>query len=141
MKRLWFGTLMALGLGTSSFVTGVAWSASAADQDGATEQAREVEIEPGVDQLERVDSFTMLSRPHSWRAVDNDTVIVWATPFKPYLIELAHPSHDLRFAHVIGVTSVGSRVHAKFDSVHVRGLRYPISSIYKMTREEAKNWT
>ncbi|HLF12809.1 MAG TPA: DUF6491 family protein, partial [Gammaproteobacteria bacterium] len=82
---------------------------------------------------------SMLARPYSWSAVDEDTVIVWATPFRPYLVELAFPSHDLRFADVIGLTSVGSRVYAKFDSVKVRGFRYPIDSIYKLTREEARN--
>jgi hypothetical protein len=97
-------------------------------------------VEPGVT-LEAVESFPILTRPHSWTAVDDDTVILWATPFKPYLVELAFPSHDLRFSEVIGVTSVGSRVYAKFDAVKVGGFRYPIDSIYKMTREEARNLT
>lgn len=91
-------------------------------------------------EAERIDSFTMLGGLHSWTAVDDDTVIVWVTPFKPYLIELAFPSHDLRFAHVIGVTSFGSRVYAKFDAVNVAGFRYPIESIYELTREEARSW-
>ena len=81
----------------------------------------------------------MLTRPHSWQVIDEDTVVVWATPFDPYLVELAFKSHDLKFAHVIGITQVGSRVYAKFDAVKVGGFRYPIDSIYKMTREEARN--
>ena len=81
----------------------------------------------------------MLSGPHSWRAIDDDTVIVWATPFDPYLVELAFTSHDLKCAHAIGITQFGSRVYAKFDAVKVGGFRYPIDSIYKMTREEARN--
>jgi hypothetical protein len=89
---------------------------------------------------ERVESFTILTRPHSWTMVDDDTVIVWATAFKPYLLELAFPSHDLRWAHTIGVTSVGSRVYAKFDAVRVGGFRYPIDAIYELTRDEARNW-
>jgi hypothetical protein len=92
--------------------------------------------------LERVDSIVMLGRsPHSWQAIDDDTVIIWATAFDPYLVELAFKSHDLRFAHVIGVTQSGSRVYAKFDAVTVGGFRYPIDSIYKMTREEARSLT
>ena len=79
-------------------------------------------------EAEQVDSFTMLTRPHSWNALDDDTVIVWASPFKPYLVELAFPSHDLRWDHVIGLTSVGSRVYAKFDSVRFGGFRYPIEA-------------
>ena len=89
--------------------------------------------------FEEVESIPMLTRPHSWQIVDDDTVVVWATPFDPYLVELAFKSHDLKFAHVIGITQVGSRIYAKFDAVKVDGFRYPIDSIYKMTREEARN--
>jgi Family of unknown function (DUF6491) len=96
------------------------------------------DVEPGAG-YEQVDSIPMLTRPHSWTALDNDTLIVWATPFQPYLVELAFPSHDLRFDHAIGLTQSGSRVYAKFDAVKVRGFRYPIDSIYKLTRDEAKN--
>ena len=80
----------------------------------------------------------MLTRPHSWQVIDEDTVVVWATAFNPYLVELAFKSHDLKFTEVIGITQVGSRVYAKFDAVKVGGFRYPIDSIYKMTREEAR---
>jgi hypothetical protein len=89
--------------------------------------------------FEQVDSIPMLARPHSWQVIDDDTVVVWATPFQPYLVELAFESPDLKFAQVIGITQFGSRVYAKFDAVKVRGFRYPIDSIYKMTREEARN--
>ena len=89
--------------------------------------------------FEQVDSIPMLRRPHSWSVIDDDTVVVWATPFDPYLVELAFRSHDLKFAHVIGLTQFGSRVYAKFDAVKVGGFRYPIDSIYKMTREEARS--
>jgi hypothetical protein len=89
--------------------------------------------------FEQVDSIPMLTRPHSWQVIDDDTVIVWATAFDPYLVELAIKSHDLKFAQVIGITQFGSRVYARFDAVKVGGFRYPIDSIYKMTREEARN--
>ena len=91
--------------------------------------------------FEQVDSITMFRGPHSWQVVDDDTVIVWATAFDPYLVELAFRSPDLRFAQVIGITQFGSRVYAKFDAVKVGGFRYPIASIYKMSREEARNFT
>lgn len=89
--------------------------------------------------FEQVKSFSVLSRLHSWQALDDRTVIVWTTPFRPYLVELAFPSPDLKFSLVIGVTSVGSRVYSGFDSVNVAGFRYPIENIYKLTREEARN--
>jgi hypothetical protein len=89
--------------------------------------------------FEQVDSITMFRGPHSWQVVDDHTVILWATPFDPYLVELAFRSPDLRFAQAIGVTQFGSRVYAKFDAVKVGGFRYPIASIYKVSREEARN--
>ena len=89
--------------------------------------------------FEEVDSITMFRGPHSWQVLDEDTVILWATPFDPYLVELAFKSHDLRFADVIGVTQFGSRVYAKFDAVKVGGFRYPIDSIYKVSRDDARN--
>jgi hypothetical protein len=89
--------------------------------------------------FEQVDSIPMLRRPHSWQVIDDDTVVVWATAFDPYLVELAFRSHDLKFAEVIGITQFGSRVYAKFDAVKVGGFRYPIDSIYKMSREEARS--
>ncbi len=129
MRRLLLGIGAVLAFGTGAAA--------------GAETVREVPIEPSapsVADLERVDSITMMTRPHSWRAVDDSTLIVWATPFHPYLVELAYPSHDLRFSEAIGLSQTGSRVYAKFDRVWVRGFSYPISGIYKMTREEAKSW-
>jgi hypothetical protein len=130
MSRSILGKLAALGVAASLTVgssTSFATSAGAAAGNSV------------VPAFEQVDSIPMLSRPHSWQVIDDDTVVVWATAFEPYLVELAFKSHDLRFAEVIGITQVGSRVYAKFDAVKVRGFRYPIDSIYKITREEARN--
>jgi hypothetical protein len=130
MSRSILGKLATLGVAASLTVgssTSFATSAGAAAGNSV------------VPAFEQVDSIPMLSRPHSWQVIDDDTVVVWATAFEPYLVELAFKSHDLRFAEVIGITQVGSRVYAKFDAVKVRGFRYPIDSIYKITREEARN--
>ncbi len=56
-----------------------------------------------LEALEPIDSFNFFGRFDSWSAVDRDTLIVWTTAFKPYLIELRRPSPELRFAHVIGL--------------------------------------
>ena len=109
-------------------IAGIGFAASSSSVANATAPA-----------YERVESIPMMRQPHSWQVVDDDTVVVWATPFDPYLVELAFKSYDLRFAHAIGITQFGSRVYAKFDAVKVGGFRYPIDSIYKMTREEARN--
>ena len=138
MTRSTFGKLVGRGvtaIAALAFAFGLG-SASATGANAANGSPRNVE--PG-NAYEPVDSFVLLSRPYSWSALDNDTVILWATPFRPYLVELSFPSHDSRFAHAIAVTSFGSRVYAKFDAVNVRGFRYPISRIYKLTRDEAKS--
>jgi hypothetical protein len=121
-------------LATLSVVAGLTVGSSTGFARGANPQGNTVQ--PA---FEQVDSIPMLTRPHSWQVIDDDTVIVWATAFDPYLVELAFKSHDLKFTQVIGVTQFGSRVYAKFDAVTVRGFRYPIDSIYKMTREEARS--
>jgi hypothetical protein len=110
-------------------------AASGASFAAVDTNAREAETPA----FEQVDSITMLRPPHSWSAIDDDTVIVWATPFDPYLVELKFKSHDLKWAHAIGITQFGSRVYAKFDAVKVAGFRYPIDSIYRISREEARN--
>ena len=128
MNRSFVRKLAALGLAATLTAGSAASFASAAKQ---------TEARPG---FEQVDSILMMTRPHSWQAIDDRTVIVWATPFDPYLVELKFAAHDLRWAHAIGITQVGSRVYAKFDAVKVGGFRYPIDSIYKLTREEARNF-
>ena len=129
MKSSIVSKLAALGLAASLTAGSVASFAATTT----------TEIDPTMPAYERVDSITMFRGPHSWQVVDEDTVVLWATPFDPYLVELAFKSPDLKWAHVIGVTQFGSRVYAKFDAVRVGGFRYPIESIYKMTREEARD--
>jgi hypothetical protein len=101
--------------------------------------ATETQIDASHPVYEQVESIPMLTRPHSWQVVDDETVVVWATAFDPYLVKLKFKSYDLKFAQVIGITQFGSRIYAKFDAVKVGGFRYPIDSIYKMSREEARD--
>lgn len=103
-----------------------------------TASARAVNNPPAAAAFGSVKSFRLLTPPYSWRVVDDRTLILWATPFRPYLLELAYPSPDLRFANVIGVTSSVGIVHSGFDAVRVRGLRYPIDRIYQLTPDEAR---
>ncbi len=125
------GLTLALSLGAASITHARPVNGAAESPAGSAEPSAA---------LEAVKSIPMLTRPWSWQPIDDRTVILWATPFRPYLVELAFPSHDLKFAQVIGVTSFGDRIYAKFDSVKVRGFRYPIAGIYKLTRAQAKNW-
>jgi hypothetical protein len=125
---------LTLGSATSSSVA----SARAASGEGASAEGSAADQAPAY---EPVDSFVIFTRPYSWQPIDDHTVVLWSTPFTPYLVELAFPSHDMKFVQAIGVTSSGSRVYAKFDALRIRGFRYPINNIYKLSREEAKNLT
>ena len=89
-------------------------------------------------ELEQVDHFSALGLMHSWFAIDNDTNILWARAFDPYVVELRQPHPSLRFANVIGVTQTVGRVHSRFDSVLVDGLRHRIDAIYRISAEDAK---
>ena len=93
-----------------------------------------------VPQPEAIDEFHFFGRLDGWRAVDRNTLIVWTTPFKPYLIELRRPASGLKFAEVIGLTSTAGTVYARFDTVRVDGFRYPIRAMYRLTKEQARNW-
>ena len=131
-----FGRLMRLGtvvgLALSLGVGAVGVSAAAAKNQAPSSSAAQAPAG------EQVDSFSVLTPLHDWQVIDDKTVIVWATPWQPYLLQLKYPSHDLPFVQTIGVTSLGDRVYARFDSLRVAGFRYPIDNIYKMTKEEAK---
>ena len=88
--------------------------------------------------LEAVDHIPALARIHGWHAVDRDSLIVWATPFSPYLVRIDQPSMDLKFANVIGLSEFAGSIHAKFDSVYVDGWKYRITDIYKLSRDDAR---
>jgi len=123
------GAVFGLALGLGVGVVGVSAAA------GRSEAPRTAAQAPVGEQVE---SFSVLTPLHDWQVIDDKTVIVWATPWQPYLLQLKYASHDLQFVQAIGVTSLGDRVYARFDSLRVAGFRYPIDNIYKMTKEEAK---
>lgn len=132
-KVISFAAAALLTLGAAG-ASGVASARAAANEpaDSASDQTAA---------YEQVDSFTMFGHPYSWSPVDDRTVVLWPTPFEAYLVRITYPSHDMRFVQGIGVTHFSSRVYAKFDALQIRGFRYPIDSIYKLTREEARNLT
>jgi hypothetical protein len=120
MKKLALVTLLAVGLAS------VGQAANAADSV------------PDRD-MRSVDHMRIFDNIDGWRPLDRQSLIIWATPFRPYLVKLSVPSHDLRFEQKIGVTSLAGTVHAKFDSVIVNGIRYPISAIYALDRYAARH--
>lgn len=119
MNRLFLASVLTLGLATAA-------------------QATEQTDVAAANGYEPVDHISALTRLHSFQVIDKDSLIIWRTPFDPYLVELQVPAYDLPFAWGIGITSTASRIDARFDSVQVRGMRYPIRQIYKLTRDQAK---
>lgn len=90
------------------------------------------------DSLVQVDRIPLLNGLYGWTRIDDDSVMVWASPFRPFLIDMSRKSHDLRFANAIALTSSAGYVNEKFDSVIVDGIRYPIKAIYKLDPAYAK---
>ena len=119
MRHLLIGTVLALGVSSGA-------------QGAQTQDAREI---PPYEPVRSIWAPTGLDH---FSVIDADTLIVWRTPFEPYLVELKLRSPDLRFAHAIAVQSATSTIYARFDSVRIAGLRYPIDAIYKLSRDEAR---
>ena len=119
MRRLFIGTVLALGLSSGAHAV-------------QTQDAREI---PPYEPVQSIWAPTGLDH---FSVIDADTLIVWRTPFEPYLVELKMRSPDLRFVHAIAVDSRTSTIYARFDSVRIAGLRYPIDAIYKLSRDEAR---
>jgi len=140
IRLLVLAATAAVTLGVAG-VSSVANAHSAAIESAASNGSADGNGDDQTQAYEKVDSFVMFRRPYSWEPVDDKTVIVWTTPFDAYLVELAFPSHDMKFVQGIGLSSSGSRVYAKFDAVTIRGFRYPINNIYKLSRAEARNLT
>jgi hypothetical protein len=106
----------------------------------AAASATETGSERIMPMMNPVRSFQVFGRLDAWQPVDRDSLIVWATPSRPYLVDLKYGSPDLRFSEVVGVTSTVGRVHAKADSVVIRGVKYPIETIYELDPIQARNW-
>jgi len=88
---------------------------------------------------ERVSSMHVFGSIDGWRPLDDQSLIVWTTPSRPYLVQLSRRSFDLRYSTVIGVTSTAGTVYEKFDNVVVNGWRYPIRAIYRLDRDTARH--
>ena len=90
-------------------------------------------------EMKPVDKMRTFNQIDGWRPINRDTLIIWATPFKPYLVELTRPTQHMRFEQTIGVTSTAGTVYAKFDDVIVDGIRYPIKAMYEIDRFHARH--
>jgi Family of unknown function (DUF6491) len=123
---------LALGLALSTSLGGL----SVASAKSSTAQA----APPVTSTREPVNSISLMAGTWGWKAIDERSLILWTLPSKPYLVKLGFPSQDLKWVNWISLRSMGDRLYARFDSVYVRGIPYPIDSIYPLTEEEARNY-
>jgi hypothetical protein len=57
-----------------------------------------------------------------WKPVSQDEALLWTTPRRAYLVKVAQPCEDLRFARRIGITSTLSSFTVRdHDHLKVRG--------------------
>jgi Family of unknown function (DUF6491) len=76
-----------------------------------------------------VDSFTWLGRFYSWQTLGDNQLVVFTTPSDAYLLTVQAPCNDLPFTQIVGVTTTAGTVHARLDSLIVKGWRCPITQI------------
>lgn len=77
------------------------------------------------------------SRIRTWKIVDDQRLIFYTSPSKPYLVTLRRKSPRLRFDPIIGLNLRSNSIDARFDAIYVEGFPYPIERIEKITREVA----
>ena len=97
------------------------------------------------DQKYQFDNLESIKRFHywamdGWTAIDQRSLIVQTSPSTAYLVILDRRVPDLRFSETIAISSTGSFVYAKIDTVLARN-RYGINipaNIVKIYRLEGK---
>ncbi|HTD31092.1 MAG TPA: DUF6491 family protein [Steroidobacteraceae bacterium] len=81
---------------------------------------------------EPIDRMTWMGQYYSWEPVGENQLVVFTTPSDAYLLKVSGPCTDLKFVTSIGLTSTGSTVYSRLDSVKVRHWRCPIAEIRKV---------
>ncbi len=79
-----------------------------------------------------VDRVTWLGRFDSWESLGDNQLLIFTTPSDAYLLAVTPPCTDLPFVQHIGLTSTGSTIYARLDSVIVNKWRCPIAQIRKV---------
>lgn len=74
----------------------------------------------------------------SWAVVDDQRLVLYVTPFRPYLVTLTRKVARLKYEYAIGLNNRSSYIDAKFDRVYVDGFPYAIERIEKLERETAR---
>ena len=86
---------------------------------------------------ERVDSFHLRTL-QNWVSLGQEHFAVYTSLNEAWLIEVWQPCNGLDFAHAIALTSTGSRVYARFDSVRFEQQTCRIQQIRKVDARAMK---
>lgn len=94
------------------------------------------------DQLPEVERFSRWSID-DYTAVDRQSLIVKTSPSTSYLLILQRKLPGIGFNHAIALSSTGSQVHARFDTVqvidrHASRIPVPIAKIYRLDGREQR---
>ena len=91
---------------------------------------------------EPIDRMSWMGQYYSWEPIGENQLVVFTTPSDAYLLKVSGPCTDLKFVTSIGLTSTGSTVYSRLDSVKVRHWRCPIAEIrrvdYKRMRADMR---
>jgi Family of unknown function (DUF6491) len=68
---------------------------------------------------EPVDSIQYFGNYNGWTPLGGGTMALWTRPSQAWLVEVYEPCSDLDYAHTIGIRSIGGRLSARFDRIHV----------------------
>ncbi|MEM7707341.1 MAG: DUF6491 family protein [Pseudomonadota bacterium] len=77
----------------------------------------------------------------SWSVVDNQRLILYVSPFRPYLLTLARKAPGLGNNDRIVFRYDNNHIYARFDRIEVDGFPYVIDRIEKLDRETARALT
>jgi hypothetical protein len=76
-----------------------------------------------------VDHITYLGRYDNWQSVGPYQIVFWTGINDAYLITVASPCENLRFAQRVGITQTANTIYARFDAVLVKHWRCQITEI------------
>ncbi len=68
---------------------------------------------------EPVDSIQYSGSYNGWSPLGDGTMALWTRPSQAWLVEVYEPCADLDYATTIGIRSIGGRLSARFDRIHV----------------------
>lgn len=71
--------------------------------------------ENDIEPVKKISTF----RYNGWRYLDDEHLLLSASPTRPYLITLAQPCREIKWANALAINYSGSVLMSRFDSVYV----------------------